>query len=219
MLALLADSRWRHDRAGRAAAHDDVVVHGCVSSRFVGQTLTRWAMWRNPRYFAAQRLRCLDVHVGPAMREEALSMKRTLLALALVTAAGAAGAQTVDHAAGRRRHRDPAVSGRRRRDRPRPTAPPAVNTPAVPSRSVGAGGATVTTPPVERRRRAGAVGRIGWRHHAFGVNPPGASTPGIAVADRDGAQPGQRCRRCPTPRARPARSRRSRATATRTCRA
>ena len=84
-------------------------------------------------------------------------MKRTFLTLALVAAAGAAGAQTVTTP---------------------PVAPPAANTPAMPSRSVGAGGATVTTPPASGGTvQAPTTGAAGVT--TPGVNPPSASTPGM----------------------------------------
>lgn len=74
-------------------------------------------------------------------------MKRTLLTLALVAAAGAAGAQTVTTPpVGGATVTPPSVGGGAVTTPP--MAPPAANTPAMPSRSVGAGGATVTPPPV-----------------------------------------------------------------------
>ena len=94
-------------------------------------------------------------------------MKRTLLTLALVTAAGAAGAQTVT---------PPSVGGGAVTTPP--VASPGINTPAAPSRSVGAGGATVTTPPVSggtvQAPKTGAAGVT-----TPGVNPPSARTPAM----------------------------------------
>jgi hypothetical protein len=59
-----------------------------------------------------------------------------------------------------------------------PAAPPAVNTPAMPSRSVGAGGATVTTPPVSGGAvQAPSAGSAGMTTPS--VNPPSVSTPGV----------------------------------------
>jgi hypothetical protein len=103
-------------------------------------------------------------------------MKRTLLALALVTAAGAAGAQTATTpSAGGATVTPPAVGGGAVTTPP--ATAPGVNTPAVPSRSVGAGGATVTTPPVSggtvQAPSAGSAGAT-----TPGVNPPSARTPG-----------------------------------------
>ncbi len=104
-------------------------------------------------------------------------MKRTLLALALVTAAGAAGAQTVTTPpAGGATVTPPSVGGGA------VTAPPAtaptVNTPAVPSRSVGAGGATVTTPPVSGGAVQAPSGGAA-RATTPSVNPPSVNTPGV----------------------------------------
>jgi hypothetical protein len=103
-------------------------------------------------------------------------MKRTLLALALVTAAGAAGAQTATTpSAGGSTVTPPAVGGGAVTTPP--ATAPGVNTPAVPSRSMGAGGATVTTPPVSggtvQAPSAGSAGAT-----TPGVNPPSARTPG-----------------------------------------
>jgi hypothetical protein len=130
-----------------------------------------------PRYFAAQRFACLHVLPGLANKEEALFMKRTLLTLALVAAAGAAGAQTVTTPpAGGATVTPPSVGGGAVTTPS--TMPPAVNTPAAPSRSVGAGGATVTTPPVSggtvQAPSAGSAGAT-----TPGVNPPSARTPGV----------------------------------------
>ena len=84
-------------------------------------------------------------------------MKHTLLALALVAAAGAAGAQTATTpSAGSGAVTTPSAT------------PPTVSTPAVPSRSMGAGGATVTTSPVS----GGAV-------QAPSAGSAGATTPGM----------------------------------------
>jgi hypothetical protein len=104
-------------------------------------------------------------------------MKRTLLTLALVTAAGAAGAQTVTPPSAGGATVTPPSVGSGAVTTP-PVAPPAVNTPAVPSRSVGAGGATVTTPPASggtvQAPSAGSAGAT-----TPGVNPPSVSTPGV----------------------------------------
>ena len=104
-------------------------------------------------------------------------MKRTLLALALVTAAGAAGAQTVTTPpVGGATVTPPSVGGGAVTTPS--TTPPAINTPAAPSRSVGAGGATVTTPPVSGGTvQAPTTGAAGVT--TPGVNPPSASTPGV----------------------------------------
>ncbi|MPZ30565.1 MAG: hypothetical protein GEV13_06145 [Rhodospirillales bacterium] len=104
-------------------------------------------------------------------------MKRTLLALALVTAAGAAGAQTVTTPpVGGATVTPPSVGGGAVTT-PSVT-PPAANTPTMPSRSVGAGGATVTTPPVSggavQAPSAGSAGAT-----PPGVNPPSVRTPGV----------------------------------------
>ena len=100
-------------------------------------------------------------------------MKRTLLTLVLVTAAGAAGAQTVTTPpAGGATVNPPSVGGGA------VTTPSAVSTPAMPSRSVGAGGATVTTPPVSGGTvQAPTTGAAGVT--TPGVNPPSARTPGV----------------------------------------
>jgi hypothetical protein len=110
-------------------------------------------------------------------REEALTMKRTLLTLALVTAAGTAGAQTVTTPpVGGATVTPPSVGGATVTTPP--ATPPAVNSPAMPSRSVGAGGATVTTPPVSgatvQPPSAGSAGVT-----TPGVNPPSVGTPGV----------------------------------------
>ena len=134
-------------------------------------------------------------------------MKRTLMTLALVAAAGAAGAQTVTTPpVGGATVTPPSVGGGAVTTPP--VAPPAVNTPAVPSRSVGAGGATVTTPPVSGGTVQAAVGRFGGRDHA-GRQSAEREHAGRAVAVGDGAQQANAPAR-PTPRARPTRSRRSR---------
>jgi hypothetical protein len=75
-------------------------------------------------------------------------MQRTLLTLALITAAGAAFAQTTT---------PPATSGGSVTTPP--VTAPSASTPSVPSQTMGAGGATATTPGV-----GGAT-----------VNPPSAS--------------------------------------------
>ena len=104
-------------------------------------------------------------------------MKRTLLVLALVTAAGAASAQTVTTPpVGGATVTPPSVGGGAVTTPP--VASPGVNTPAMPSRSVGAGGATVTTPPVSGGTvQAPTTGAAGVT--TPGVNPPSASTPGV----------------------------------------
>jgi len=104
-------------------------------------------------------------------------MKRTLLTLALLTAAGAAGAQTVTTpSVGGATVTPPSVGGAAVTT-PQ-VAPPAVNSPAVPSRSVGAGGAMVTTPPVSGGTvQAPAAGSAGVT--TPGVNPPAVQTPGV----------------------------------------
>jgi hypothetical protein len=104
-------------------------------------------------------------------------MKRTLLTLALVTAAGAAGAQTATTpSVGGATVTPPSVGGGTVTTPP--AAPPAANTPAMPSRSVGAGGATVTTPPVSGGAvQAPSTGSAGVATPS--VNPPSASTPGV----------------------------------------
>ena len=104
-------------------------------------------------------------------------MKRTLLALALVTAAGAAGAQTVTTPpVGGATVTPPSVGGGAVTTPP--VSAPTVNTPAVPSRSVGAGGATVTTPPVSGGTvQAPATGAADVT--TPGINPPSVSTPGV----------------------------------------
>ena len=104
-------------------------------------------------------------------------MKRTLITLALVAAAGTAGAQTVTTPPVGGATVTPPSVGPGAVTTP-PVAPPTVNTPAVPSRSVGAGGAAVTTPPVSGATvtppSAGSAGVS-----TPGVNPPGVSTPGV----------------------------------------
>lgn len=106
-------------------------------------------------------------------------MKRTLLTLALVTAAGAAGAQTVTTPpVGGATVTPPSVGGAAVTTPP--VAPPAASTPAVPSRSLGAGGATVQTPSASggtiQPPAAGAAGVT-----TPGVSPPSASTSGANV--------------------------------------
>jgi len=106
-------------------------------------------------------------------------MKRTLLTLALVTAAGAAGAQTVTTPPVGGATVTPPSVGSGAVTTP-PVAPPAASTPAVPSRSLGAGGATVQTPSASggtiQPPAAGAAGAT-----TPGVNPPSASTSGANV--------------------------------------
>jgi hypothetical protein len=110
-------------------------------------------------------------------KEEGKKMKRTLMTLALVAAAGTAGAQTVTTPPVGGATVTPPSVGSGSVTTP-PVAAPAVNTPAVPSRSVGAGGAAVTTPPVSGATvmppSAGSAGVT-----TPGVNPPGVSTPGV----------------------------------------
>ena len=105
-------------------------------------------------------------------------MKRTLLTLALVTAAGAAGAQTATTPPVSGATVTPPSAGSGTVTTP-PATPPAVNTPAVPSRSVGTGGASVTTPPVSSgTARTPSTGSASVT--APSVNPPSASTPGVS---------------------------------------
>jgi len=83
-------------------------------------------------------------------------MKRTLSTLALVSIAGAAGAQTITA---------PTVGGS------------TVTPPAVPSQSTGAAGANVTTPAIQGGTvQAPSMGAAGAS--TPGVNPPSLSTPG-----------------------------------------
>ena len=104
-------------------------------------------------------------------------MKRTLVTLALITVAGAAGAQTVTTpSVGGATVTPPSVGGGAVTTPP--VAPPAVNTPAMPSRSVGAAGATVTTPPVSGGTvQAPSAGTAAVT--TPGVNPPSVRTPGM----------------------------------------
>jgi hypothetical protein len=106
-------------------------------------------------------------------------MKRTLLTLALLTAAGAAGAQTVTPPSVGGATVTPPSVGSGSVTTP-PVAPPAASTPAVPSRSLGAGGATVQTPSASggtiQPPAAGAAGAT-----TPGVSPPSASTSGANV--------------------------------------
>ena len=104
-------------------------------------------------------------------------MKRTLLALALVTAAGAAGAQTVTTpSAGGATVTPPSVGGGAVTTPP--VTPPAASTPAVPSRSLGAGGATVQTPSASGGTvQAPTTGAAGVT--TPGVNPPNVRTPSV----------------------------------------
>ena len=130
-------------------------------------------------------------------KEEGKTMKRTLMTLALVAAAGTAGAQTVTTPPVGGATVTPPSVGSGSVTTP-PVAAPAVNTPAVPSRSVGAGGAAVTTPPVSGATvmppSAGSAGVT-----TPGVNPPGVST--RASNSRRSACPARPMRRrCPTPR-------------------
>ncbi len=82
-------------------------------------------------------------------------MQRTLLTLALITAAGTAFAQTVT---------PPAASGGSVTTPP--VTAPSASMPSVPSQTMGAGGATATTPGV-----GGAT-----------VNPPSASAGGVTTS-------------------------------------
>jgi len=66
-------------------------------------------MWRNQER-PAERLVRPGVFVATHSKEEA-KMKRTLIALALVAAAGTAGAQTVTTPPGRRCHVTPPSAG------------------------------------------------------------------------------------------------------------
>jgi hypothetical protein len=124
--------------------------------------------------------------LAPKTEEEGI-MKRTLLTMALMAAAGTAGAQTVTPpTVGGATVTPPAVGGAT--VTPPPIAPqsvgtpgitpPAAGAPAVPSQSVGAGGATVTTPPVSGSSvNPPAVGSGGVA--TPGINAPGVSTPGV----------------------------------------
>ena len=104
-------------------------------------------------------------------------MKRTLITLALVAAAGSAGAQTVTTPPVGGATVTPPSVGSGAVTTP-PVAPPTVSTPAVPSRSVGAAGGAVTTPPVSGATvtppSAGSAGVT-----TPGVNPPSVRTPGV----------------------------------------
>jgi hypothetical protein len=134
-------------------------------------------MWRNQDISPRNAWVASTFNSDFPKKEEALFMKRTLLTLALVTVAGAAGAQTVTTPpVGGATVTPPSVGGGAVTTPP--MAPPAVNTPAAPSRSVGAGGATVTTPPVSGGTvQAPAAGSAGVT--TPGVNPPSVSTPGV----------------------------------------
>jgi hypothetical protein len=134
-------------------------------------------MWRNQDISPRNAWRTSAFNPDFPMREEAFFMKRTLLALALVTAAGAAGAQTVTTPpVGGATVTPPSVGGGAVTTPP--VAPPAVNTPAMPSRSVGAGGATATTPPVSGGAvQAPSAGSAGMT--TPGVNSPSVRTPGV----------------------------------------
>jgi hypothetical protein len=104
-------------------------------------------------------------------------MKRTLVTLALVAAAGTAGAQTATTPSVGGATVTPPSVGAGTVTTP-PANPPATGMPAVPSRSVGAAGATVTTPPVG----GGSVNPSATGAASVttpGVNPPSASTPGV----------------------------------------
>src|SRR5689334_10930613 len=130
-----------------------------------------------PRYFAPQRSRDLGVQTSAHAETGGTFMKRTLLTLALVTVAGAAGAQTVTTPSTGGATVTPPSVGSGTVTTP-PAAPPAVNTPAMPSRSVGAGGATVTTPPVSSGTvQSPSTGAASVTTPS--VNPPSVSTPGV----------------------------------------
>jgi hypothetical protein len=134
-------------------------------------------MWRNQDISPRNAWRTSAFNPDFPMREEAFFMKRTLLTLALVTAAGAAGAQTATTpSVGGATVTPPSVGGGAV-TAPSTSAPP-VTTPAVPSRSVGAGGATVTTPPASSGTvQAPSTGAAGAT--TPGVNPPSVSTPRV----------------------------------------
>jgi hypothetical protein len=134
-------------------------------------------MWRNQDISPRNAWRTSAFNSDFPLREEAFFMKRTLLTLALVAAAGAAGAQTVTTPpVGGATVTPPSVGGGAVTTPP--MAPGPVTTPAAPSRSVGAGGATVTTPPVSggavQAPSAGSAGAT-----TPGVNPPSVGTPGV----------------------------------------
>jgi len=135
-------------------------------------------MWRN-QDISPRNAWLASTFTSDFQREEALFMKRTLLTLAFVTAAGAAGAQTVTPPSVGGATVTPPSVGSGAVTTP-PVAPPAVNTPAVPSRSLGAGGATVQTPSASggaiQPPAAGAAGVT-----TPGVSPPSASTSGATV--------------------------------------
>jgi hypothetical protein len=136
-------------------------------------------MWRNQDISPRNAWSTSTFNPDFPKKEEALFMKRTLLTLALVAAAGAAGAQTVTTPpVGGATVTPPSVGGGAVTTPP--VAPPAVSTPAVPSRSVGAGGATVTTPPASSGTvQAPSAGSAGVT--TPGVSPPSASTSGAQV--------------------------------------
>jgi hypothetical protein len=136
-------------------------------------------MWRNQDISPRNASRATAFNSDFPKKEEALFMKRTLLTLALVTAAGAAGAQTVTTPPVGGATVTPPSAGGAAVTTP-PVAPPAASTPAVPSRSLGAGGATVQTPSASggtiQPPAAGAAGAT-----TPGVSPPSASTSGANV--------------------------------------
>jgi hypothetical protein len=134
-------------------------------------------MWRNQDISPRNAWRASTFNPDFPNERGGTFMKRTLLTLALVTAAGVAGAQTVTTPpVGGATVTPPSVGGGAVATPP--MASPAVNTPAAPSRSVGAGGATVTTPPVSGGTvQAPTTGAAGVT--TPGVNPPSVRTPGM----------------------------------------
>lgn len=98
-------------------------------------------------------------------------MKRTLLAMVLVTAASAAGAQTTTRPPAGGATATPPSVGSGTVTTP-PATSPGVNTQSMPARSVGTGGATATTPPMSGgTMQAPSAG-------SAGVTTPSASPPG-----------------------------------------
>ena len=104
-------------------------------------------------------------------------MRRTLITFALVTVAGAAGAQTATTPSVGGATVNPPSVGTGAVQTPSAT-PPSASTPAMPSRSVGTGGANVSTPSVSGGTvtppSAGSA-----TVNTPGVNPPSATTPGV----------------------------------------
>jgi hypothetical protein len=136
-------------------------------------------MWRNQDISPRNAWRASAFNPDFPNERGGTFMKRTLLTLALVTAAGAAGAQTVTTPpVGGATVTPPSVGGGAVTTPP--MTPPAASTPAVPSRSLGAGGATVQTPSASggtiQPPAAGAAGVT-----TPGVSPPSASTSGANV--------------------------------------